>query len=139
MTTLGQVIGIGVAGAVGTLARFGVNQLSTQLFGEHPWGTVIVNLLGCLLFGFLFAFFEAEKLPMQYRVIILTGFLGGFTTFSAYAFEIAAFLEKGRYFAAMGHFSLQNIVGILAVFVGMTFGRFLVVSVFGTGSTGFSG
>ena len=126
MTTLGQVVGIGIAGAVGTLARYGVNQLSTQLFGEHPWGTVIVNLFGCLLFGFLFVFFEAEKLPIQYRVMILTGFLGGFTTFSAYAFEIADFLEKGRYLAAMGHFSLQNIVGILAVFAGLIFGRLLV-------------
>ena len=126
MTTLGQVIGIGVAGAVGTLARFGINQLSAQLFGGHPWGTVIVNLLGCLLFGFLFAFFEAEKLPLPFRVVILTGFLGGFTTFSAYAFEIAVFLEKGRYLAAMGHFSLQNVVGVLAVFVGLIFGRFLV-------------
>ena len=125
MTTLGQVIGIAVAGAFGTLARYGVNQLSAQLFGEHPWGTVIVNLLGCFLFGFLFAFFDAEKLPTQYRVIILTGFLGGFTTFSAYAFEIADFLEKGCYLAAMGHFSLQSVCGILAVFVGLIFGRFL--------------
>ena len=130
MTTLWQVIGIGVAGAVGTLARYGVNQLSAQLFGGHPWGTVIVNLLGCLLFGFLFVFFEAEKLPIQYRVIILTGVLGGFTTFSAYAFEIADFLEKGRYLAAMGHFCLQNVVGILAVFAGMKFGRFWVTLAF---------
>ena len=126
MTTLGQVIGIAATGAFGTLARYGTNQLSAQRFGEHPWGTVIVNLLGCLLFGFLFAFFESEKLPIQYRVIILTGFLGGFTTFSAYAFEIADFLEKGRYLAAMGHFSLQNAFGILAVFVGLIFGRFLI-------------
>ena len=126
MTTLGQVIGIAAAGAFGTLARFGVNQLSAQLFGEYPWGTVIVNVLGCLLFGFLFAFFEAEKLPTQYRIIILTGFLGGFTTFSAYAFEIADFLEHNRYLAAMGHFNLQNVGGILAVFVGLMLGRFLV-------------
>jgi len=126
MTTLGQVIGIAVAGAFGTLARFGVNQLAAQLFGQHPWGTVIVNLIGCLLFGFLFAFFEAEKLPFYYRVIILTGFLGGFTTFSAYAFEIADFLEHNRYLAAVGHFSLQNVGGILAVFAGLIFGRYLV-------------
>jgi len=122
---LGQAIGVGVAGATGTLARYGVNQLSTQLFGGHPWGTVIVNLLGCLLFGFLFVFVETEKLSIQYSTIILTGFLGGFTTFSAYAFEITVFLEKGRYLDALGHFCLQNIVGVLAVFAGMMFGRFL--------------
>jgi len=126
MTTLGQIIGIGLAGAIGTLARFGVNQLSQQLFGQHPWGTVFVNLFGCLVFGFLAAFFMAEKLPAYYRVILLTGFLGGFTTFSAYAFEIADFFEKDRYFAAMGHFCLQNIGGVLAVFAGLVFGRFLV-------------
>ena len=126
MTTLGQVIGIGVAGAFGTLARFGVNQLADELLGRHTWGTVIVNLLGCLLFGFLAALFVANKLPTHFQVIILTGFLGGFTTFSAYAFEIADFLEHNRYLAAMGHFSLQNVGGILAVFVGLMFGRFLV-------------
>jgi CrcB protein len=124
MTTFGQVIGIGLAGAVGTIARYGINQLSAQQFGDYPWGTVIANLLGCLLFGFLMAFFVAEKLPMQYQVILLTGFLGGFTTFSAYAFEIADFLEKGRYLVAMCHFCLQNVVGILAVFAGLIFGRF---------------
>jgi len=122
-----QVIGIGLAGAFGTLARYGTNQLSAQLFGQQFWGTVIVNLLGCLLFGFLAALFFAEKLPMQYRVIILTGFLGGFTTFSAYAFEIADFLEQGRYLTATGHFSLQNLGGILAVFAGLMFGRFLAM------------
>ena len=127
MITLEQVIGIGLAGALGTLARFGTNQLSTQLFGQQLWGTVIVNLLGCLLFGLLYALFVAEKLPTKYQVVILTGFLGGFTTFSAYAFEIADFLEKGRYLAAAGHFSLQNLGGILAVFAGLMFGRLLVV------------
>ncbi|MCL2118646.1 MAG: CrcB family protein [Planctomycetaceae bacterium] len=125
MTTLGQVIGIGLAGAFGTLARYGVNQLSGQLFGRHPWGTVIVNLLGCLLFGFLAALFTAKRLPIQYQVILLTGFFGGFTTFSAYAFEIADFLEHNRYLAAMGHFSLQNIGGVLAVSAGLVFGRYL--------------
>jgi CrcB protein len=129
MTTLGQVIGIGLAGAFGTLARFGTNQLSAQLFGQQLWGTVIVNLLGCLIFGFLAALFLAEKLSIQYQVIILTGFLGGFTTFSSYAFEIADFLEKGRYLAAIGHFSLQNIGGVLSVFAGMVFGRFLATCI----------
>ena len=119
------IIGIGLAGAFGTLARFGINQTSARLFGEHPWGTVIVNLSGCLLFGFLATFFVAEKLPAHYKVIILTGFLGGFTTFSAYAFEIADFLEKGRYAAAMWHFGLQNVVGVLAVFAGLMLGRTL--------------
>ena len=123
MITLGQVIGIGLAGAFGTLSRFGINQLSEQVFGRHHWSTVIINLLGCLLFGFFTALFVTEKLPMQYRVILLTGFLGGFTTFSAYAFEIADFLENDRYLAALGYFSLQNIGGVLAIFAGLSLGH----------------
>lgn len=126
MSTFGQLIGVALAGALGTLARFGINHMTAKLFGPHPWGTVTVNLVGCLLFGFLAAFFVAEKLPLHYKVVILTGFLGGFTTFSAYAFEIADFLEKGRYIAAMCHFGLQNIVGVLAIFAGLMLGRSLV-------------
>ena len=126
MSTFGQILGVGLAGAFGTLARFGVNQMSSRLFGPHPWGTVVVNLTGCLLFGILTAIFVAEKLPAHYKVVILTGFLGGFTTFSAYAFEIADFLEKGRYVTAIWHFGLQNIVGILAMFAGLVIGRSLV-------------
>ena len=126
MTVFWQLLGVGLAGALGTVARYGVNLGMTRLFGSYPWGTVVVNLLGCLVFGFLFAFFAAEKLPTHYKVVILTGFLGGFTTFSAYAFEIADFLEKSRYVAAMFHFGLQNILGILAVFAGLMLGRSLV-------------
>lgn len=126
MSTFWQLVGVGLAGGFGTVARFSVNLATERLFGPHPWGTVVVNLLGCLLFGFLAAFFVAEKLPTHYKVVILTGFLGGFTTFSAYAFEIADFLEKGRYAAAMWHFGLQNIIGVLAVFSGLMLGRSFV-------------
>ena len=126
MSTFWSVIAVGLAGACGTVARFGINQMMVRWFGTYPWGTVVVNLIGCLLIGFLAAVFMAEKLPLYYKVIFVTGFLGGFTTFSAYAFEIADFLEKGRYFAAASHFSLQNLVGILAVFAGLALGRSLV-------------
>ena len=126
MSAFWQLLTVGLAGALGTVARFGVNQLMTRLFGSYPWGTVLVNLLGCLLFGFLMAIFVAEKLPAQYKVVILTGFLGGFTTFSAYAFEIADFLEKSRYVAAIFHFGLQNVIGVLAVFAGLILGRSFV-------------
>jgi len=89
------------------------------------WGTTVVNLLGSFLFGFLVTFFLADKLPVYWKVILLTGFLGGYTTFSSYAFEIAHFLEKNQYALALLHFSVQNILGVAAVFAGLRLGRLL--------------
>ncbi|MDR1492444.1 MAG: CrcB family protein [Planctomycetaceae bacterium] len=114
-----QILTIGLAGACGTLARFGVNQTTSRIWGNYPYGTAIVNILGCFLFGFLTGIFFTEKFPAQYKVVLLTGFLGGFTTFSAYAYEIAEFLEHQRYLTALFHFGGQNFLGIIAVFLGL--------------------
>jgi len=121
-----QIVAVGIAGGLGTMARLGTNQLMASLCGlEYPWGTTAVNLLGSFLFGFLVIFFFPDKLPVHWKVILLTGFMGGYTTFSSYAFEIAQFLEKKQYALALLHFSVQNILGIAAVFAGLRLGRLL--------------
>ncbi|MDR1385571.1 MAG: fluoride efflux transporter CrcB [Planctomycetaceae bacterium] len=127
MSAFWQVLAIGFAGACGTLARFGVNQFTAKALGDYPYGTVIVNVAGCFLFGFLTSIFSAGRIGVQYKVILLTGFLGGFTTFSAYAYEIADFLEHQRYLAALLHFGGQNVLGIAAVFLGLCFGKYIFV------------
>ncbi|GHT17363.1 putative fluoride ion transporter CrcB [Planctomycetales bacterium] len=117
MPTLYSLLGIGIAGMVGTLARYGTGWAASAAFGSgYPYGTYIVNVLGCLLFGLAAGLIETSS---PWRVIILTGFLGGFTTFSAFAFENHELLTQQRWLSFAVHCLGQNILGIAAVFAGL--------------------
>jgi CrcB protein len=117
MPTFYLFFGIGVAGMVGTLARYGTGLAASAAFGSgYPYGTYIVNILGCFLFGLAAGLVETSS---PWRVMILTGFLGGFTTFSALAFENHELLLQQRWFSLAVHCLGQNILGIAAVFAGL--------------------
>ena len=110
------ITGLALAGALGTLARYGVGCASVTLFGtSYPYGTFIVNVLGSFLFGLLTG---VPQIPPQWRIILLTGFLGGFTTFSAFAFENYHLLGQHRYVSFFVHVAGQNVLGIAAVLAG---------------------
>ena len=110
------IIGLTIAGALGTLARYGVGLVSVSVFGSsYPYGTFFVNVLGSFLFGLAAG---CPQIPTEWRLIILTGFLGGFTTFSAFAFENYQLLEQHRYIAFAVHVAGQNVLGIVAVLAG---------------------
>lgn len=119
-TTLFHFIGVAVAGGLGTLARYAVGLLCAALWGTHyPWGTYIVNMLGCFLFGLVSGLIAREFVPSEWRVLLLTGFLGGFTTFSAFAFENHQFLVGRQWKFLAFHLLGQNILGILAALLGL--------------------
>ncbi|MDR0871020.1 MAG: CrcB family protein, partial [Planctomycetaceae bacterium] len=98
-----------IFGGLGTLARYGISQAAAFCFGTgYPWGTFIVNLLGSFLFGIGFGLFQHNVLSAQWKVLLLTGFLGGFTTFSAFAHENAVLLEHGHYSSFAVHFAAHT-------------------------------
>ena len=110
------ITGLALAGALGTLARYGVGIISATAFGtSYPVGTFCVNILGSFLFGLAAG---VPQMSAEWRIIILTGFLGGFTTFSAFAFENYQLLGQHRYVAFAIHMAGQNILGIVAVLAG---------------------
>jgi CrcB protein len=118
---------VAVAGAVGTLARFGLSSWVQKLGGaKFPWGTLTVNLVGCLFFGLIFTLAE-ERLVLspRLRFFLLTGFMGAFTTFSSFGFETATLLRNEQWMIALANVAAQNILGIGAVFLGMSLGRAL--------------
>ncbi len=115
-----NIAAIFIAGGFGALARFGLSSYLTSIFGKGaPWGTALVNLLGCLCFGALAALFSAKTTwSPQLQTIVLTGFFGAFTTFSTYIFELNALLNDGAYGRACADFLLQNVGGLGAVLLG---------------------
>ncbi|MFA7331911.1 MAG: CrcB family protein [Candidatus Delongbacteria bacterium] len=113
------------AGALGTLARYGLAGLVQQQAGTRfPWGTLTVNLLGCLLFGFLWGLMDQRLLlPPGWRAPLLIGFLGAFTTFSTWIFESGQFLQGGQWLAAGANLLLPPLVGLLSLALGLGLAR----------------
>jgi len=114
-----------VAGAAGTIARFMVAGWVQQLGGTRfPWGTLAVNLIGCFLFGLIFALIE-DRVTISERVrhIALIGFMGAFTTFSTFGFETVTFLREQQWWLAVGNVLAQNVGGILCVVLGLAVAR----------------
>ena len=116
---------IALAGGLGTLARYGLSG-AVQHFGgkDFPWGTVVVNLLGCFVFGVLWASIEERwTLSGETRTIILVGFMGAFTTFSTFMFETGGFLQDSQWLLALGNVALQNLGGLIALLLGLAAGN----------------
>jgi CrcB protein len=117
---------IALGGAVGTLARYGTSTAllrATERSG-FPIGTLAVNLLGCLLVGYLNGLFlERLVLRQEYRLMVLVGFLGGYTTFSTFGWESASLLRDGQYVRATANLLIHNVLGVALVVVGYGLGR----------------
>ena len=99
-----QIVLLAVAGAAGTLARYWLSGFVHRVCGaSFPWGTLAVNVVGCLLFGFFWTLAEERMLiSSQTRIVVLTGFMGAFTTFSTFAFETAQMLSDAEWLRALG-------------------------------------
>ena len=116
---------IALAGGVGTLCRYGLGGL-VQEGKMFPWGTVSVNLLGCWAFGLIFSTLDRRMLlGSDVKIIILVGFMGGFTTFSTYMYELAEQLRDSQWLAASGYFALHNLGGWAAMILGLLLGKWI--------------
>lgn len=114
-----------LAAGCGGLARLWLGGLCQRLYGgELPVGTFVVNVAGCLLFGFIWSLAD-ERLIIsgETRFILLTGFTGAFTTFSTFAFETHSLLRDAEWMFSLVNVFGQSLLGILAVFLGVALGR----------------
>ncbi len=120
-----RVLLLAVAGAAGTLARYGLSGLVQRLVpGGFPWGTFAVNALGCLLFGIVWSLAEERMLISgAARIILLIGFMGAFTTFSTFAFETGQLLDDSQWLFAAGNVMLHNVVGVALLVAGIALGK----------------
>ena len=116
---------IALGGSAGALSRYIVAGATQRLAGgSFPLGTFVVNALGCLLFGLLWGLMEDRAaIGPQTRVMVLTGFMGAFTTFSTFAFESASLLRTGQWAYAFINIIGQNVLGLTCLFVGLMLAR----------------
>ena len=119
------VIGIGVAGAAGALARYGLEGVVSQRTSTaFPWGTFVVNVTGAFVVGFLFVVLtERFTVAPWLRSSILIGLLGGYTTFSTLTLETYRLLEDGVIGLAAANAFGSLAAGMLAVYLGVVVGR----------------
>jgi fluoride exporter len=118
---------IGAGGALGSLARFGVEQVIPTVPGGFPWSTFVVNIAGCLLIGSLMVLVtEVRTRQRLLRPFLGVGVLGGFTTFSFHVLEAHGLFEARQVATAMAYLSATPVVAVLAAYAGMTATRRLI-------------
>ena len=116
-----QCLIVGVGGFIGSVLRFIIENLvnSNFTFMDFPLGTFTVNILGCYFIGFLFGLIAVtEIIGPKNRLFLITGFLGGLTTFSLFNLENFIFINKVESIIAITNTFLQVIIGIFAVWLG---------------------
>ncbi|MBO6536346.1 MAG: fluoride efflux transporter CrcB [Balneolaceae bacterium] len=126
--TLINLLAIGSGGFIGSIARYLLstavqNQLKPEQF---PIGIFVVNILGCLLIGFLAGLFELKSwMNVELRLFVFVGLLGGFTTFSTFANDTFLLGKQGEMLAALINSGGQVLVGLLCVWLGYLLTRLL--------------
>jgi CrcB protein len=118
-------VAIAAAGILGCLSRYLMTQLIQAIWGQSfPYATLFINVSGCFLMGFLFVeTLERLTLPIPVRTGLLTGFLGGYTTFSTFSMETLLLIESGEAVKGGIYLLLSNLLGVTAAFSGAYLAR----------------
>jgi CrcB protein len=110
-----SILAIFCGAGLGALLRAGFNVLAVGVASTLPLGTFISNMVGGYFIGIAVAFFGSNpNLSPEWRLFVITGFLGGLTTFSSYSVEVVALIERGEFAWALGT-ALLHVLGSLAL------------------------
>lgn len=124
------LMAIALGGALGALSRFFTQHYVALWLGlTFPWGTLIANVSGCLLIGAISGFWSSHDYVINetLRGLVVIGFLGAFTTFSAFSLDTMVLFQNGEMFRAMGNILLNFMLCLLAVTLGHWLGRSLSI------------
>ncbi len=116
-----------LGGGAGSVCRYLVSALMGHVaHTSFPPGTLTVNLIGSFIIGVLFELFDRFLVPTEVRLLLTTGFLGGFTTFSSFALDNSLLLENAKYHSMLQDMFIHNIAGILCVIAGIMLVKILL-------------
>ena len=116
---------VAIGGALGSLARYGVASIVTDRMGSRfPYGTFVINLSACLIIGFSLTWLERRtEISPAWRFLIPIGFVGAYSTFSTFEWEIFSKLQTGAFLIAALYVSLSVLLGLIAVWLGVILAR----------------
>jgi fluoride exporter len=120
-------LAISLGAIVGANSRYLVSRYAARLLGPvFPYGTLIINVVGSFLVGwFLIWTSERVLIDPRWRLLVVIGFCGGFTTFSSYAYESMAYFEQGQWWLMAVNVVSNNLLSLLAAMAGMALARLL--------------
>lgn len=114
-----QLALVAFGGMIGAGLRYLISLWSKNLFeGDFPYATLLINVLGCFFIGLMYSNFSQTNSFEWMKAFIITGILGGFTTFSAFSYEGIILFQSQKIMAAMAYILLSNILGLLAAYGG---------------------
>lgn len=120
-----QLFFIGLGGALGSILRYGVQWAAIRyLTRAFPAGTLVVNITGCFFIGLFYAWASRSSLlNLDWRLFLITGLCGGYTTFSSFSYENIMLLKQGQYLSFALYTGLSVLLGLLAAVAGMMLGK----------------
>ena len=114
---------VALGGLIGAPCRFLVDRaVSGRIESDLPWGTLVINLTGSLLLGFLTGLALGHHLPAVPKALLATGFCGAYTTFSTFTYESVRLLEDGQLLEAAGNVAVSVAIGLGAAAIGLAIG-----------------
>lgn len=117
---LSNLLLVGIGGFLGSVLRFLISVMINRQFSNHfPFGTFTVNIIGSLLIGILYGLWAREFLDDHASRLWITGFCGGFTTFSTFSFDGVTLISHGQYLTFLIYATASVFLGLLAVYGGM--------------------
>jgi CrcB protein len=125
--TLYKILLVGLGGSLGSIARYvAVKTLDSRLNSGFPWGTMSVNIIGSFIIGFVYAAILRKTGGSEnWGLFLGAGFCGGFTTFSAFAYENISLLDQRMIVSSILYITASIVLGLLAVAAGMALGKTL--------------
>ncbi|KGE00632.1 MULTISPECIES: fluoride efflux transporter CrcB [Rhizobium/Agrobacterium group] len=122
---MNNILLVALGGAIGSVCRYLVGIWALRQFGPaFPWGTLTVNVVGSFAIGFMAELIMRRfDMSTDLRLFIITGILGGFTTFSAFSLDVISLLERGATVAGAAYLVASVAISLGAVFGGLALGR----------------
>jgi fluoride exporter len=118
---------VSLGAIVGANARYVLSRYAAKVLGPvFPYGTLLINVVGSFIVGW-FMIWTTERVLVdpRWRLLVIVGFCGGFTTFSSYAFESVAYFEQGQWALMATNILTNNVLSLVAVLAGMALARVL--------------